>query len=178
MRDETKGSRLKLIADPRNNIVKYWPDTSAHLCRTSSPMTYESNCKGDPLGFQNLGGRFNIKQISELGPLPVWWILLTVDFPFSFVAVNTWTFLLKIVLRSGPFPQKQTFQDTISYLWPDCWVVSNSCIRFWLQKLATFWTSFFGFWLRCQVGLHFSNCRTYFHCFHQSPRAVIMIIMS
>ena len=31
MRDETEGSRPKLIANPQNNEFKYWPDTSAHL---------------------------------------------------------------------------------------------------------------------------------------------------
>ena len=31
MRDEAKGSRLKLIANPQNNKFKYGPDTSAHV---------------------------------------------------------------------------------------------------------------------------------------------------
>ena len=31
VRDETKGSCPKLIANLRNNEFKYWPDTSAHL---------------------------------------------------------------------------------------------------------------------------------------------------
>ena len=37
MRDETKGSCPKLIANPRNNTFKYMSDKSAHLHRINRP---------------------------------------------------------------------------------------------------------------------------------------------
>ena len=57
-------------------------------------------------------------------------------------------------------------------LTPRCF---KSCFGFWPQRLATFRTSWFWSWLQCQVILHFSNCKTYFCCFRQSPCNVVIM---